>query len=197
MIFVLTTGQCGSRVLTDAIAALGHPHDSRSANLDSQFFAHLQPYGLDLERPIQAHDREEVREFLADKDGYVFKALATIRFANLAERKFGIYRHPALWKQACERKGKRRTFEWWARFHERMLEQWRMEPFPLFDFGFNFENSLRLWFGDTHGYDPTRVTELQATVEAPREALDVYAELTLARCRMEDAAYDVVETRSA
>ena len=178
-IFILTAGQCGSRVVTQAMVDLGYEapgHDPE--NLDSRELGRLG------NRFISDYDMTAfVKQHVGKSDNCVYKALPLLRVAGSLEGQLiGVYRHPGAWAKAhvkrVEARPNKKQFKtpgWWIDFHRYLLLRAKKHRMPLLDFSMDFEEDMLKYFGVTGGYDASKINETNDDV--PYEPMmEIYEE---------------------
>lgn len=190
-VYIVTAGQCGSRVVAEAMMNLGfEAPGANPENLDTVYLGRLEQRFL--------ADRDLIRaslNFCGQFDNAVFKSLALMRsINNLDGQIIGVYRHPGAWKIAHKKRvqlrknedgGPRKVekpFIWWCDYHRYLLMYAKEMNFPLIDFSMDFEEDMTRHFGDclSH-YDPSRINEKPDDSICPNHVMELYRELT--ECR--------------
>lgn len=180
-LYIITAGQCGSRVVTKAFQTLGYKlPDVKPKNLDNTVLGQYYKPFHNLDRDF---DEKPILEYVRGFDNAAFKAGILVRLIDDLENCIGVYRHPALWQQAVKKRGKKRGFDWWIQFHEMLLEGQKKYKFPLIDFSDQFERDMGR-FGDClKHYDPEKINQVVPKIDVPEEAMSLYRKLTYARRR--------------
>lgn len=186
-VFVVTAGQCGSRVVAEALARLGFElPDVNPENFDNVILGDLE------NRYLRELDHKRyVLDYINRFDNSIFKSLTLLRHVDELEGAVVfVYRHPYQWKMATtkvaeERKLKKyRTYNWWSDYHTYMLLWHQKLGCPLIDFSMDFEEDMTRNFGDclSH-YDPSKVN-ITATKDAFKLPMQIYGKLTECRKSM-------------
>lgn len=193
-VFIVTAGQCGSRVVSEAFVNLGYEAvGAHPENLDTTLLGRLEQRFL--------ADRDLIRtslNFIKQHDNAVFKSLPLMRCVpSLRGQIVMVYRHPGAWKTAHKKRLESRltkeglpkkvekNFVWWNDYHTYMLMYARELQIPLIDFSMDFEEDMTRHFGDClEHYDPARINEHPSEDGVPIETLKLYEDLTECRKSM-------------
>jgi len=186
-VFIMSAGQCGSRVVVKALMNLGFdaPDVDRN-NLDNLPIGKKAKSDFrDFELP-QKH-MDYVLDYVGPYDCGVFKSGPLLRYWRHLDGVFvGAYRHPVLWKQAAIAKGKKRSFKWWDDFHSELLKAHLITGMPLIDFSDDFKHDMTRHFGDClDHYDESKINQGEAREDAPESSMRIYEALTGCRKSMD------------
>jgi hypothetical protein len=186
-VFILTAGQCGSRVVVQAFKGLGFDTpDADKNNLDNRPIGkEATPDFRNIELPPEHMDF--VLEYVGPYDHSVFKSGPLLRYwKHLDGLLVGAYRHPSLWKQATLAKGKKRNFHWWDDFHAEMLKAHLITGMPLIDFSDGFEDDMTRHFGDClQHFDKSKINQDEIMKIPPDSSMRIYRGLSECRKSME------------
>ena len=186
-VYIVTAGQCGSRVVAQAMINLGFDAPgSNPENLDTIGLGRLEHRFLAEPDLIRA-----TVKYCAQFDNAVFKSLPLMRsIKELDGQIIGVYRHPSAWKVAHQKRLEKRvneegkpkkvekTYIWWADYHTYLLMYAKKLNFPLIDFSRDFESDVTRHFGDCMDhYDASLINEYPNDAGVPDDVLELYREL--------------------